>query len=153
MRRLVRLLASTSEYKHFGGLWRDSGGDLDETGPPASGGSAYVGPAAGAPFDPADADDLSLTSDRRAARRVAGLEKEWAAFAALAEAHGADGDPVRADREAGLWAPRRAVRAARDFHQTHVPHVPFEIIRAFLHKTNAVRETRVCVFLLARSPV
>ena len=80
------------------------------------------------------------------------LEREWSAFAALAETHGANGDPVVAHKEDANWVPRKAVLAAREFHQTHIPAVPFDVIREFLHKTNGVwlqREKSHCTRLHA----
>ena len=155
LQRLVRLLASTREYRAFGALWRDS--DVDVGGGDAfPGGCSYVGPGAAAPFAdddaPADAPSAWRDAPRDPPPSAEDLEREWSAFAALAEAHGANGDPVVPHREDALWAPRRAVLAARDFHQTHVPAVPFEVIREFLQKTNAAwlaRERSHCARLHA----
>ena len=59
-------MASTEEYRRFGALWRDGGGDWDELR-----GMSYVGPEASAPFD--DAADLAPPP----------TQEDWAAFAEL----------------------------------------------------------------------
>ena len=131
VRRLVKLLASTEEYRRFGALWRDGGGDWE-----TERGMSYVGPEASAPFD--DAADLAPQP----------TTEDWAAFADL-EAQTTHSPEVllNAKEEPALWAPTEALKNAIEFHQDKIPHVPFDCIREFLHKMNGAwleREQRHC---------
>ena len=131
VRRLVKLLASTEEYRRFGALWRDGGGDWE-----TERGMSYVGPEASAPFDEA----ASLAPPP--------TQEDWAAFAEL-EAQTTHSPDVllNAKEEPALWAPTEALKNAIEFHQDKIPHVPFDCIREFLHKMNGAwldREQRHC---------
>lgn len=123
VRRLVQLLASTDEYRRFGELWRDGGG------------CSYVGPEAAEPFD-ACADFAPAPTQR-----------DWAAFAELERKTEHEEVLLDASDEFAKWAPTEALKTALAFHQTHVPHVPFDLVREFLHRTNGAwlqREQKHC---------
>lgn len=117
VRRLVRLLASTSEYESFGRLLgRDS--------------LSYVGGS-----DPTAPSSSNKCKGCRAAHDTDDehAEREWAALAAISDRHGASVDPIASD-EAANWAPAQAVQAGRKFHLAQ--GLPWPAVNAFLRETN-----------------
>lgn len=117
VRRLVRLLASTSEYESLGSLLgRDS--------------LSYVGGS-----DPTSPIGNNNCNARRAAHATDDehAEREWATLASIADRRGASVDPLISD-EAANWAPAQAVQAGRKFHLAQ--GLPWPAVKAFLRETN-----------------
>lgn len=106
VRRLVQLLASTSEFRDLAAALGDE---------PRS----YVGPRT-----PSEAPRCGTCRDA-----------DWATFADVAARHGATEDPLTS-QESLEWAPASAVAAARRFREGNAPGLPFEAVRAFLRETN-----------------
>ena len=103
----------------------------------------------------------SIVLDDRSAARLEDTELTSGAYYGLLAKSGVSLSLRGCTLTGNLWGlsagvmdvtTRRAVLAARDFHQTHVPAVPFEVIREFLQKTNAAwlaRERSHCARLHA----
>ena len=49
-----------------------------------------------------------------------------------------DLEPIDSSKEAEYWVPDAAMSLAKDFHTTHIPHVPIDTIQAFLRNMNKV---------------
>lgn len=141
VKRLITLLSSSAEYKHFASLWG--------TAPGA--GQSYFGDAEAAflfGFEETKNDVITSPTARHHQEMSPtttknGDEVEWSYFAAaLAPRYGPSDDPLN-PKEGDKWVPRRVAAAARDFVDTF--QVPADDVRKFVANANkawAQREQR-----------
>ena len=140
--RLVRLLATTKEYKAFANYTFAP----DDTLPSGTTKGSYLGliPAAGSKAEaeylggPAVSGSAAVGDDLAAGDRAA-----WRDIEAYERHYGVDdSQAVEAGREHELWVPSDALRLTIQFRRKHLAHLPTAVIRRFLQRLNGVWRRR-----------
>ena len=137
--RLVRLLASTREYKEFVNytFTPDNGAATGrirasylatDPSPDENGYDEYLGGPAKSP----SANEQG-NYDMASWREIESFEQHYGVD---------DSQPINEEREQDLWVPSEALRLTIQFRRKHLPHVPTQIIRNFLKSLNSVWRRR-----------
>lgn len=135
--RLVRLLATTAEYKRF----------MSRAFPQKPGGarsrSVYLPPSDSVVLAGLD-EFLGGDIDTEEAPEAGSSSMEWADVDAHARHYGMQNTPlVEPDAEDESWIPGDAARITTGFRRQHLRHVPVALIRDFLLELNGVWRRRM----------
>jgi regulator of replication initiation timing len=140
-RRLVRLLATSKEYRSFAAYTFAE----DDTADGGRAAGSYLGVVpmhgsgeeadwlGGAPSGARAPAFDSNGGDRAAWRDIEAYERHYGVD---------DSQAVEASRELDLWVPSDALRLTIQFRRKHLAHLPTSIIRSFLQTLNAIWRRR-----------
>ena len=140
-KRLVRLLATSKEYRAFAAYTFAE----DDTADGGRAAGSYLGllPRHGSTEE---ADFLGGPPDSMKQPQEdvhAGDRAAWREIEAYERHYGVDdSQPVEPSREHDLWVPSDALRLTIQFRRKHLAHLPTSIIRSFLQTLNAVWRRR-----------
>jgi len=140
-RRLVRLLATSKEYRAFA-AYTFAEDDTVEGGRaagtylglvPRHGGTEEADFLGGPPDSTKPPGHNAHAGDRAAWREIEAYERHYGVD---------DSQPVEPSREHDMWVPSDALRLTIQFRRKHLSHLPTSVIRSFLQTLNAVWRQR-----------
>ncbi len=140
-KRLVRLLATSKEYRSFA-AYTFAEDDTAEGGRSAASylglhpkhGSVEEADFLGGPPDSAVQPEADMHGgDRASWREIEAYERHYGVD---------DSQPVEPSRENDMWVPSDALRLTIQFRRKYLAHLPTSVIRSFLQTLNAVWRRR-----------